>query len=188
MLWQKIEERLKHKSRVYLTKKTVLETKRNKLEDAVIDGTIDREAYQRKHTEINDKISNLNNLIQEIENNANLNINLIEEVLAFTRNIHTTYLHAPQFLKRHYLRFFFEKLVVKDRMIVKIVYTPIFSVLQENHAVILTKTQLPEPWTNISIDFEAIIKAFQDLLYIGELRQRWNEIKKLQHSPALAIA
>ncbi len=73
-------------------------------------------------------------------------------------------------------------------MIVKIVYTPIFSVLQENHAVILTKTQLPEPWTNISIDFEAIIKAFQDLLYIGELRQRWNEIKKLQHSPALAIA
>ena len=39
---------------------------------------------------------------------------------------------------------------------------------------------LPEPWTNITIDFEAIIRAFQDVRYIGELRQRWNEIKKLQ--------
>jgi hypothetical protein len=40
---------------------------------------------------------------------------------------------------------------------------------------------LPEPWTNIILDFEAIIKAFQDVRYIGELRQRWNEIKKLQN-------
>ena len=40
----------------------------------------------------------------------------------------------------------------------------------------------PEPWTNITLDFEAIIKAFQDIRYIGELRQRWNEIKKLQQN------
>ena len=40
----------------------------------------------------------------------------------------------------------------------------------------------PEPWTNITLDFEAIIKAFQDIRYIGELRQRWNEIKKLQQT------
>lgn len=39
---------------------------------------------------------------------------------------------------------------------------------------------LPEPWTNITIDFEAIIRAFQDARYTGELKQRWNEIKKLE--------
>jgi hypothetical protein len=39
---------------------------------------------------------------------------------------------------------------------------------------------LPEPWTNITIDFEAIIRAFQDVRYVGELRQRWIEIKKLK--------
>ena len=49
------------------------------------------------------------------------------------------------------------------------------------------KVWLPEPWANITLDFEAIIQAFQDIRYIGELRQRWNEIKKLQKSPALAI-
>ena len=52
---------------------------------------------------------------------------------------------------------------------------------------ILATNGLPEPWANITLDFEAIIQAFQDIRYIGELRQRWNEIKKLQKSPALAI-
>ena len=32
-----------------------------------------------------------------------------------------------------------------------------------------------------------IIQAFQNLSYIGEMRQRWEEIKKLQNQPALAI-
>ena len=122
-----------------INQKTALETKRNRLEDKMLDETIDRETYQRKHAEINDKITNLNNLIQEIENNANLDIGLIEEVLAFTRNIHATYLQAPQFLKRHYLRFFFEKIFVENKKIAKVVYTPIFSVLQANHAVIITQ-------------------------------------------------
>lgn len=125
-----------------LNQKTLVETKRRKLEDKMLDETIDRDTYQRLHEELSDKITNFNNLIQEIENNANLDINLIEEVLAFTRNIHSAYMHAPQFLKRHYLRFFFEKLFVKDKKIAHVIYTPIFSVLQENHAVIITKTQL----------------------------------------------
>ncbi|OGH14230.1 MAG: hypothetical protein A2687_05905 [Candidatus Levybacteria bacterium RIFCSPHIGHO2_01_FULL_38_26] len=47
---------------------------------------------------------------------------------------------------------------------------------------------LPEPRINITIDFSSIINAFQDLRYIGELRQRWNEIKKLQMNTPLAFA
>jgi len=42
---------------------------------------------------------------------------------------------------------------------------------------------LPVPRITISIDssqFTRIIQAFQDLRYIGEMRQRWEEIKKLQ--------
>jgi hypothetical protein len=47
---------------------------------------------------------------------------------------------------------------------------------------------LPEPWANITIDFEAIIHAFQDVRYTGELRQRWNEIKKLATAEGLSLA
>lgn len=39
---------------------------------------------------------------------------------------------------------------------------------------------LPVPRLNILVDFEAIFKAFQDIRFIGVLRQRWEEIKKLQ--------
>lgn len=51
---------------------------------------------------------------------------------------------------------------------------------------VIRKTLLPEPRISITIDFTAIIQAFQDLRYIGELRQRWDEIKKLQHGIAIS--
>src|SRR3989344_9518159 len=41
---------------------------------------------------------------------------------------------------------------------------------------------LPLPRLNIvvnQVNFDRIIQAFQDLRYIGEMRQRWVEIKKL---------
>lgn len=44
---------------------------------------------------------------------------------------------------------------------------------------------LPEPRLSI-INFNSVVEAFQDLRYIGELRQRWNEIKKLQYPPSLS--
>jgi hypothetical protein len=45
-----------------------------------------------------------------------------------------------------------------------------------------------QPWINITIDFASITQAFQDLRYIEELKQRWDEIKKLQmNRPILAV-
>jgi len=40
--------------------------------------------------------------------------------------------------------------------------------------------QLPEPWANLNLDFDSITDAFQDMRYIGQLRERGREIKKLQ--------
>jgi hypothetical protein len=39
---------------------------------------------------------------------------------------------------------------------------------------------LPRPRIFIEVDFNPVVRAFQDVRYIGELRQRWTEIKKLQ--------
>ena len=38
---------------------------------------------------------------------------------------------------------------------------------------------LPAPYASIQQGFEAILKTFEKVSYIGELRQRWVEIKKL---------
>ena len=43
----------------------------------------------------------------------------------------------------------------------------------------LRQIQLPAPKDSILPGFEAIFAAFENVGYIGELRQRWYEIKKL---------
>ena len=40
----------------------------------------------------------------------------------------------------------------------------------------------PQPWHTITLDFNPIIHAFQNLGHIGKLRQRWKEIQRLQLS------
>lgn len=125
-----------------LNQKNALEARRNKLEDMMIDGTIDRESFKRRHDEIQQQIVNLDNQMIELDNKGKVDIDLIEEVLAFTRNVHQTYIDAPKFLKRHYLRFFFEQIVVKNRKIYKVVPTPIFKSLRNRHEIIIRKTWL----------------------------------------------
>lgn len=120
-----------------------LENRRNKLEDNLLDAIVDNDTYKRKHSEIQTKIHNIDIQIEEVENSCTLDMELIEEVLAFTRSIQQTYLEAPKFLKRHYLRFFYEKFEIKNKIIVKAVPTPIFLELQANHAVILRNGMLP---------------------------------------------
>lgn len=47
----------------------------------------------------------------------------------------------------------------------------------------MTIYQLPKPNITIPVNqlnFDRIIQVFQDLRYIGEMRQRWEEIKRLQ--------
>lgn len=49
---------------------------------------------------------------------------------------------------------------------------------------------LPKPWITIIANeayFANILRTFQNLSYIGEMRQRWEEIKKLQSKPNLAL-
>lgn len=150
---ERLEENRRNSSSIkqaVINQKTALETKRNKLEDALLDGTVDRETFKRKHAEIQEKIMNLDMQIQDIESKSRIDINLIEEVLAFTRNIYQAYTEAPPFLKRHYLRFFFEKLLVKNKRICEVVPTPIFAALKDNYQVIITNDWLRTPRNNIT--------------------------------------
>jgi len=46
---------------------------------------------------------------------------------------------------------------------------------------------LPSPEININLNFNKVIETFQNLSYIGEMRQRWEEIKKLQREPVFTL-
>ncbi len=85
---------------------------------------------------------NVQQSLDELDNKNRIDINLIQEVLYFTRNIGKAYKAAPSFLKRHYLRFFFEQILVRNGKVFEVKLTPIFAVLSSNQHVIITSQVL----------------------------------------------
>ncbi|MBI5151342.1 MAG: recombinase family protein [Candidatus Pacebacteria bacterium] len=127
-----------------INQKTAFELKRNKLEDALLEGTIERDVFKRKHEEIQSQLNFIQERMQDIENRSRIDMDVLDEVLAFTRNVGKTYTDAPFFLKRHYLRFFFDRLMVKNKQIVEINYPPIIASLQALRVVIISERMLPD--------------------------------------------
>src|SRR3989344_4211558 len=82
-------------------------------------------------------LSEFEQQIYELKTKAKIDYRLIDEVLSLTTNIYQTYMEAPDFLKRHYLRLFLERIYVKDKKVWKITENPVFSVLRKQQEVII---------------------------------------------------
>ena len=128
--------------RSLINQRSAVENKRDKLEDMLLDDTIDRDIFKRKHAGLQGEIDSFQFKIEEIDKKRNVDVNLVEEVLSLTRNIYQTYKDAPNHLKKHYLRFFFEKIYAKDKRIYEAKVSPFFAALQENNAVIISNNWL----------------------------------------------
>lgn len=150
------KKNLKSECRGIINKRKAVEVKRNRLEDLLVSGTIARDVFKRQHAKFQEKISNFDNQLSELEAKHKIDINLIDEVLSLTRNIYQTYLDAPMYLKRHYLRLFFEGIYIKDKRIAKVVETPLFSTLRRQEKVIIRSNWLPlkDMFRNREIEFD----------------------------------
>ncbi|KKQ92218.1 MAG: Site-specific recombinase, DNA invertase Pin [Candidatus Woesebacteria bacterium GW2011_GWA2_40_7] len=133
----------KSERQIIVNQKRAIEKHRNKLEDLLVEGVIGRDVFKRQHIKLQEQINNLNDRLVELEGRQKLDINLVDEVLALTRNIHQTYLEAPPHLKRHYLRFFFEGIYIKDKEITRVVETPVFATLRRQNHIIIRSHLLP---------------------------------------------
>lgn len=122
--------------------KSALETKRNKLEDALLDGTIERDVFKRKHDDIQAQLNFIQERVEEIDNRSRIDMNVIDEILAFSRNVGQAYKEAEFYLKRHYLRLFFDKIMVKSERIVDVAHPPIIASLQALSVVIIRHEML----------------------------------------------
>ena len=106
--------------KVLLNQKMGIEIKRGILEDNLLDKTIDSDTFKRKHMELQAQINALETQIAELEQRRQLDVDFVTEVLRFTQNIYKSYQKAPDFLKRHYLRVFFEKIYNRHKRITRI--------------------------------------------------------------------
>ena len=104
---------------------------------------MDSDTYKRKHTELSLQISNIETQAEVTDQETKLDMPLIEQTLFMTKDIYATYMRASDPLKRHYIRFFYEKFIVSDRTIVKAIPTPIFEALLSANMVRLSEPMLP---------------------------------------------
>ncbi len=111
--------------------------KLRRLVDMRANWELSRETFKESQDEVEARVNEVDAQIVELENKAKLDYRLIDEILSLTTNIYQTYMEAPDFLKRHYLRLFIEKIYVKDKKIWKITENPIFSVLRKQQQVLI---------------------------------------------------
>lgn len=126
-----------------------LEAKRNVLEDSLLDGTIDKEMFKRKHAEINIEIQGYENDMANIENQRGFDVDLATEVLDLDNNLYETYQKAVFEAKRHYLSIFFDKIEVYDKKIRKVTYAPLFQKLLDAEKVTVSTNWLPREDSNL---------------------------------------
>ena len=134
--------------KVLSNQRIALEIKRSLLEDKLLDKTITDDVFKRKHMELQAQINAMDVNINDLEHKRQLDVDFVEEILRFTQNISKAYQKAPNFLKKHYLRFFFDKFYVKDKKIVRTAYSPIFDALYKENLVILRTNWLPRVDSN----------------------------------------
>jgi len=122
-----------------------IESKRNVLEDSLLEQTIDKETFKRKHSEIMIDIQNRESELATIENQGGFDVDATIAILDLVNNIKETFTNANFEAKRHYLSIFFERIETRDKKIVKVIYTPLFQNLIDAHKVRI-KTNLLAYW------------------------------------------
>jgi len=123
-------------------KKTGIEKKREVAENKLIAGTLTDNGFIRVRDRFEAEIASIQKQIYELEHKHNIDIDVVRQILALTRNIGESYKKASPEVKRLYLSLFWEGFWVKDKQIVEAKPTQLIQKLVEEKAVIISTTGL----------------------------------------------
>lgn len=161
-------------------RKRTVEKKMDKLEDEMIAEIIPRERIDQKYIPLRDELQTIEGEISKLQRpSANLDEKKIDTILGFMGRLPELWRSFNKQEKKQFLKWFVEKVWIKKKKVVDITYTEAFQAFVDMDLVRIRTLWLPSPRISITVDFANILAAFQNLSYIGELRQRWEEIKRL---------
>lgn len=127
------DERAAHESQrsVVLRRQSLLEQQRGALEEKVLSGVLSDEAYRRHMPRIASELDEVRRGLKVLDIHRGFDSEKLRHILLFARDIPEAYAKAPERLKRQYLEFFFEELVVRDKRVIRTKYTELFRMLLE---------------------------------------------------------
>ena len=117
------------KKKALVNQKTAFEIKRKVAEDKLFSNTISDNDFKRIREEITQELESIDNRMIELERGREVNVDVAQQVLNLSRNIHDAFNKASVQLKRQYLSFFWERFEVADGLIIKSVPSLLFGQL-----------------------------------------------------------
>ena len=155
--------------------KMALEKKRDIVEAKLLDGVISNDDFARIRTKLKGELEQIQNHIDDLEYERECDIDVIEEVLKLTRNIHKAYIDAPGELKRQYLALFWEKFLIQDRNIVDAIPTKYIQVLLKKRKVIIRDKTRWSP--SIILTLQNLLSDWQYWANVKEKLDAFNKCK-----------
>ena len=141
-------KRVKLSRKAAYNRRDALEIRREKLEEELLQGTLTRDRFKILNAKIDSDMVNVQKELADISKIRTIDIKVVDEVLSLTKNIAKTYKKAGTDAKRAYLHFFFSKILVEDKKIVKVDYQPVIDVLDKAKLGILSINWLPRVDSN----------------------------------------
>ncbi len=142
-VYEDANNRVKIAKKATYNRRDALEIKREKLEEAMLDGTISRDRFVVQNAKIDADMLDVQKELANIAKIRTIDIKIIDEVLALTQDIASTYKEAGTNAQRAYLNFFFDKILVEDKKIVGVEYQPVIDALNKAKLGILATNRLP---------------------------------------------
>ena len=156
IITKKVDHYLKSKDKEVADQRKLLLNRRNgilanraTLEKRLMDETVDRDTFRRLHDELQTDINAVDKQLTSLDSSRNFDFNLLEEVLALTRDIPKAYAIAHPLLKRKYLHFFFQSIAVNNQNIETATFSPLIQELISQKEVILWNGLLPREDSNL---------------------------------------
>lgn len=128
--------------------KNAWEAKLQVAEDRLFDQTIDKGVYLKIKTQTNEGITKIDRELGKLRKAKEIDLDVVSEILGFTRNIYQTYIEAPEELQRQFLAFTYERIEVNEGVITKERYTPLFEELLRLKALFYKSSESVKSFEN----------------------------------------
>ncbi len=139
---EKVKSIFDERKNVYQSAQKTLQSRKNacnaklsSAENRLLDETLSKEDYLRIKEAVIADTSRIDKELNNLQIGHDINIDLTSEILGFTKNIYNTYMQAPEELQKKFISLFFEGFDVKDGLIVKDRYSPLFQELLNLNAL-----------------------------------------------------
>lgn len=117
------------KQRSLLSRKNAHDARMRTAEDRLIDGTLSKTDYTRIRGEIAVDIDTIQGQLEKLVRAKDLDMDVVSEVLSFTRNIYNVYMQSDERLQKRFIGFFFDRFEVRDGVIMSLDHSPLFAEL-----------------------------------------------------------